>query len=152
MQVRTVTFERVFDAPHAKGNFSFDSGGKSFYGVLLPGGEIPRAGETFGLVLDGDENAPRVVAHRNLAGSKVVLRESVWGKLVEWASDLALVGIVPPALALLVGGPVAGLAVLVLEIGAIGWALERHARRNREAARALLALPAPAARTQALDA
>lgn len=158
MQVRQVTFERVFDVQRSQGLFSFVADGRSHYSVTLPGADVPEVGERFAFAMLDPDDFSSVVAHRKLGQQQVKLRQgsSTGVALVELIGDWYIAGLILPAFAFAVGtsvsggvGAIAALVVLLGQVLASAAYLEYVARRNKVATQVLLDLGPGASGTTA---
>ena len=138
MHIERIRIDRVFDA-HARGAFSFDSGGAVVYGVALPGKVVPKAGTVLVVAFARPGDWASVLGWRDAAGGKVVLSHRWWSE-VDTVYDLAL-----PALAagVVLGGAAGGVAALVAVVAAVVWLVAWIVRLNRRVRAALLNAPAP---------
>lgn len=143
MQVERIRFEEVFDAPSRRGSFSFRSGGKSNYGVRLPGQPVPRAGAVFAVAFGKPGDWSTVLGTRDLATQRVTLSMPAWAIMLHQFDLLSCLAVPLLVGSLLFGGPLAALAMLAaLAAGVVAFS-RRETRQNRRVRAALLAM-APA--------
>ncbi|QJE01984.1 hypothetical protein HH212_19800 [Massilia forsythiae] len=143
MQVERICFEEVFDAPSRRGSFSFRSGGKSSYGVQLPGRPVPRAGAVFGVAFGRPGDWSTVLGTRDLATQRVTLAMPAWDIVMHQFDLLWLLAVPLLAGSLLFGGALAALAMLAALAAGVAAFSRRGMRQNRRVRAALLAM-APA--------
>ena len=139
MYIETVRFERVFDVQ--SGTFSFEAGGKRQFSVIFDHHAVPAAGASFAVVLDEPGNWQTVAGWRDLSTVTVGLKRSAWDIAIGLLFDFYFVLIPIPVLALLLGGPWAGLGALGLMVLGACAIVVGSARHNRQITRALLAVP-----------
>jgi len=145
MYIETVRFERVFDVQ--SGTFSFEAGGKCEFAVVLDHARAPMAGSTYAVALSEPGNWQKVLGWRDLSSPTVGFTYSPWFLGLDLVLDLYLLGIAVLAAAWLFGGPWAALAAFVaMVLGSVG-RVGFSALRNRQIARALLAVSPEQTRT-----
>lgn len=137
MHIERIRFDRIFDAEPRGGDFSFASGGKSTYGVRLPGRAIPREGAVLALAFARPGDWSSVLGWRDLATREVELGHPWWELL--WY-ELDMLWLLVPFV--LVGGMVAAggpglLAAAALAAAVATLLVVRVARRNRRLRRLL---------------
>lgn len=141
MHIETITFDRVFDAVEAIGDFSFDSAGRRVFAARFGPGALPRQGATYAIAFARPGDWGSVLGWRDLATSTVGFRQRprdpFWLDLDLNIDLFILVAVVLPILVLVLLGPVAGCAVIATLL-ALAYALRRSARRRKDAVRARL--------------
>jgi len=139
MHIERVRFDRVFDTQPRGGAFSFDSAGKTVYGVALPGRRIPREGATLALVLAQAGNWQSVLGWRDLGTQETALADSVLGIVVASLDSLWYLTPLLVAGGFLLAGPAGALACLALAAAGVSWLVARGLRRRRRVRAALAA-------------
>lgn len=129
--IERVCFERIFDAPHRSGNFSFEAGGKRQYGVILQGGDVPAQGSHYAVALAEAGNWQTIRAWRDLSTPDVHIYETAWQVALNyaWFGYMGLPVVFGVAWMSL--GLVPALLVLALLVGLGAAYFRRVVRRNR---------------------
>lgn len=146
MHVEQVQFDEVFDVAGSRGDFSFRSAGRAWYGMNILGGTVPRSGSTFAIAFAEPGNWASVLGWRNLALPGVTLAESTASFLWSQAFQIILYGPFFTVGALVFGGEILAASVGAVIAGIAGYRTFRLMRRNRAVTRALLAVPGSAPR------
>lgn len=142
MHVEQVQFDEVFDVAGSRGDFSFRSAGRTWYGMNILGGTVPRPGSTFAIAFAEPGNWATVLGWRNLALPGVMLAESTASFLCSQVFQIVLYGPFLVVGALVFGGEVLAATVGAVIAGIAGYRTFRLMRRNRAVTHALLAVPA----------
>lgn len=149
MHVEQVQFDEVVDAAASRGDFSFRSAGRAWYGIHFPGKPIPRDGATFAVAFAERGNWASVLGWRNLARPAVTLTHPTASFLLSLSFELILYGPFFVIGALVFGGSTVAATVAALIAGISLWRTARVMRRNRAVERALLGVASGSERLHA---
>lgn len=136
--IEQIRFDRVFDVQG--GDFSFESGGKKYYGVRFSNGSVPRDGALYAVALLEPGNWQKIVGWRDLSGASVELSESAWDVAFSQLGDFYLFIPIFIIAAFLFLGGWGALAAFGLFLWCSSYLVRKAARRNRLADQALRAV------------
>lgn len=137
MHIETITFDRVFDAVGASGDFSFESGGRRVFAVALGPGVIPPAGSTFAIAFGTPGDWSTVLAWRDLGTHTVGFRQVQWDLFWFDPETIIVLALLLALACLMLLGPLASGALVALLL-ALAYGRIRTLRRRKEHVRAHL--------------